>query len=383
MKIGALTKAFTGIVMGALALAGQLYAAEPEFKPELTDDDKVVNTVCKSDKPFFVIDFFSTKKPDYGHTIPEHMIDIDGDGILDIQHGKMVGKVAELTGKKIITYGLTGNPASFDIFSIIKGLFELTELIESKKIERPAAIILSHSIAYNLEKIHNLLGRDLSITFDNIADKKDDIVARIKGKFDEKGSSTDINYFHRLHELFGILKEMGVPAITGAGNDYSENFNLLGVLGALPVGALTHDGNETAPYSDESSLINVRRPGDFIGHEIPGGIDINNDGQVDFKTDELSNGEKITAQFNGQSIFNESPAGEHRIPLFSEQSALNSKNTKKHIKTYGEYRHAPSDLLFRGNAAGKLIFDPANDGDPTQVTINSGTSFAAPNICSK
>ncbi len=370
-----LVKTFLGAVASALALAGQLYAAEPEF----TGDAKTVNSVCNSKAPFLVLDFFSAQKPDYGHKTSEHFIDIDGDNILDVQHGDFIKKVAGFSGKKVIAYGLQRKTKRLDVSIINDGLSNIITLIKNKKMKPPAAILTSFSASFYFGEIHQKLGDDLSLTPANIGDKKDTVISRLKEKYGKKGSDNpDVNSFYDSYKALKTLKEMGVSVITVAGNNYSKNIvNVLALFGAVPVGALTHDGSETAPYSNQNTLTTVYKTGDFISRKVEGGIDINNDKQVDFATDELSNGKSIAAQFNGM------PVNTKTIAPISKYFSLSDENMRKDSKIYGDYVHKPSNIQFRKDAAGNLIFDPAGDRDPTQEMLNTGTSFAVPDICNK
>ena len=175
------------------------------------------------------------------------------------------------------------------------------------------------------------------------------------------------------------LDKAGIKVVTGAGNDYAENYiNLYAIAGAVPIGALSHDGKRIAPYSNQNSLTSIYRVGDFIGRQVSGGIDINNDGKADFN-DTLLSGEDKNAD-----IVRGVPASKFvDTANYMYLRGMPYDTAQKFAKEYGELFFLSGMGYFRAGKDGNAKFDPANNGDTSQVSVNWGTSYATPNICGK
>jgi hypothetical protein len=271
-------------------------------------DNEKISVICKSDAPWIVIDFFSAKDPDHGQRHAFHHSDIDGDRIDDVHHGDLVEALLKVSGKKVISYGLAGTER--DVSELVEEddltgkIADIIERIKTGDMPTPAALTLSLHWFATLDELHQTFGKDLALTFDNIADKKSEIIARIKQKYGENGSGDKlVDFYYKTHQQFTELEELGVPVVIAAGNLHSKAVNVLSILGGISVGALTPDGGDIAKYSNQSSLTTVYRVGEFKTRRVEGGVDINGDGKADFPTEVLSNDEERIASFRGDSTW--------------------------------------------------------------------------------
>lgn len=175
------------------------------------------------------------------------------------------------------------------------------------------------------------------------------------------------------------LKEMGIPLITAAGNDYSgEYINLIGLHGGISIGALTYDGSSIAPYSNNNSLTSQYRIGDYIARATGDGIDINNDGITDFDQSLLSDDVTLADIYNGQNL--EYTSLRSTVTKMID-NGVDASRAVAMESIYGEF--TLGGKYYRLQPDGTVQFDPANDGDNAQRSITVGTSFAAPAICTK
>ncbi len=341
--------------------------------------------ICHSDDDIYLVDIFKHRKPTLGYQQDKdhkNDIDLDGDGLPDVMHGDFVAKVFELNQRPLKTYGIK----NFGKSGIQGALGDLRHYIRIKQIKKPAAIILALSQSYSLEKIAiELLGnQNAPITMSNIDNYAEQIIAGIKETLGDH---------HSLYSFYRDVKDLeklGVPVVIAAGNDYSTTINLASLMGATSIGALDLNG-EVAAYSNENLYVNIYRPGDYISRELPGGIDINNDGIVDFESslltgqtklkDWVSNNQpQILSISEAQTKLKESFLIEsndfHQFTGVSDQAILS-----QYDQTYGDVVHYPSNMSFFKQPDGTLVFNPAKDNSSDQVAINSGTSFAIGSLC--
>ncbi|PJB70899.1 MAG: hypothetical protein CO093_06545 [Alphaproteobacteria bacterium CG_4_9_14_3_um_filter_47_13] len=301
MSSSALTKIFMAATLG-LALAGTALASE---SPDPTEHQKTVQQICNSPAPFLQLDHFYLKKPDYGIQALDAAVDIDGDLIPDIGHGDMVEKIASFSGKKVITYGISQSHLDMTANMIADQFFDIAQKIENGEIEKPAAIIFSISFPFSFKAIYQLLGTDLHLTPENILDKQNEIIEKII-ETHEKNPNQYTQMVSKIHKAITILKAMKVPVITGAGNDSSPNHvNMAALLGAIPVGALSHDGKKKLSISNINNLTSVYKVGEVFSRRVANDdIDINNDEKADFPSRILSNKRMIIDIFyNNQTTF--------------------------------------------------------------------------------
>lgn len=366
MRKGAITGLFTGLALGTAAATGAA-----------ADDAAILRTACASPAPFLVVDSFALNAADYGVPAGSKTIDLDNDGIMDIAHGDMVAKIAELSGRQVIRYGI---PYPHRTEDIRDAYTDILAHIEDESIEKPAAVIMSLSFTLNRFGITNYVLEAANINPENIRERSAAIVDGLK----------PASQPYQIHTLFNSLNDRGVPVITAAGNGFSnDSYNFYGVLGAVSIGALTHDGAAIAPYSNRSSLTTEYRVGDFIIRKVQGGADIDGDGDADFDSSVLSGGASLIDPYNNaaarpMAVSAQIAPQEGLYNLHSMLTAgriIDPDSPPENLDTYGAYIHYPSMTFLREDDAGRLHFDPAGDGDPSQTGLVIGTSFAAPNIC--
>jgi hypothetical protein len=370
----------TAIFMTAVAGCAQMDRAPESPAPVTMHDAEVIAKVCKSSAPLLVIDTFRTRKPDYGVAqtgIPGMLFDIDGDGVGDITHGEVVAKVAELSGKTVLTYGAPDGRL-MDVTG--DALDDVIARLEKNTMPKPSAILIA--ITNNIDR-HWLETYAESVTPDTIGAKREALMRMIEKHWKDNPAVPN-------HARIKRLNALGVPVIMAAGNGFSHDvYNSYGLAGAILIGSLTHDGRHIAPYSNQSSMVTEYRIGDFIGRRVPGGIDIDNDGKADFPSKMLSGKRSLAETYNGQAAQplpvtpNGYENGFYRLKDdLAQNNEIDPENPPANLGIYGDYVLKPHMTPFFIEN-GRWKFDPARDGDKRQVSTITGTSFALPNICSK
>ena len=187
--------------------------------------------------------------------------------------------------------------------------------------------------------------------------------------------------------------------------------------GVISVGSLDLNGSKIATSSDHS-LVQVWKTGVFISQDVVGGLDINGDKIVDFQHPELLlienspvallTGEKISDHIQTVSQKNKDLFYEFADSKYAHKNmALNvikpglykvsellelpliSKKMRELLKSSGSYVLKEGEgtnflpTFFEDNGQGELVFDPLGTNEPNQKALVSGTSFAAPTICTK
>jgi|GEM_PF-1484403 len=386
MKQGFLGSVLLHAAAGLALVAAYQQESEqdiPEAKPEILE---AVERICESDAPLLIVDAFSAKQPDFGVTA-RPTVDMNGDEIDEIAHGDLTEKVAQLTGKKTISYGLVMDATGRGTSDLEPALQEIFQLIEGGIMPRPAALILSLETRIT---ISDLREHGMEITPVNAGEKEREIVEIL----DDIYGADDWRL--REYRTMQQLIDKGIPMVTAAGNGYSENsINLLGAFNTITVGALTYTGDMLAAYSNDNGVTDIYRTGDMIIREVADGIDINDDGVADFPQGLLSNGKTLTNVYNGLDpavavipahLIDAALAGKIKgiIPAEAVAHAKNaSAGRAAAIAAYGGYVYYPSLLPFRTDEQGMLVFDPAHTKDTSQINFLSGTSLAAPNICGR
>ncbi len=329
-----------------------------------------IDRACAADGPFLIIDAFSARQPDFGFGPAEHHeIDIDGDLVPDVHHGDLVEVIArQVSGKNTISYGLLPTAEgrfNFTTDNIRYALENIISLINSGDMEKPAAIILSMGGYVALHQLAIELGLDENLSPDNAASFIHEIQQELAIRLLLENPTE-----HHIMNAFKQLSDMSIPVITGAGNSFSqEEANIFSLMGAIPVGSLTHDGFKVTDYTNDNSLTVTYRIGDYIGRNVNGGIDINNDGLADFANSIMS----------GEATIAESLGGVE-APLPTDRADDLFRWTYESYYGQIKIKIAGEEFPFR-IINGTLAFDPANTGDPSQVSLLNGTSLAAPAIC--
>lgn len=364
-------------------------------------DSETIRAACDSEKPVLVYDSFSSQmglRP---------VIDVNGDGVAELSHGEYVAKIAEQGGHKVEVLNLVGE---VELPSIEATLSEVAQKIESGAVSY-SRINFSQELPLKIASFKNDLFSDddsiPEITRENIAAYKDVILRKLW---------TDRPDF-RLQELYGIflrLKKVNVPVVVAAGNFGPSYVNLFSMFpGVYSVGSLDLDGTKRM-LSADNALVTVWRKGTFVSQQLPEGVDINADGTVDFANDRLSKETKIVSLYAGKAVatavsvlaqdFIDWALKIEGSPHVVANAALNvltqglykvddlvslgtvTDGTAKHFSKSGTYAYkganGPPTFFFDDDGAGTIVFDPLKNGSTNQIIMVSGTSFAAPSICS-
>lgn len=337
---------------------------------EAQDDETVRSRACNSSAPLLIMDFFHAGRIDYGDkTKKDRTVDINGDDIPDISHGDMVEKIATKSGTNwIITYNRRGTENYQPASSLASDLEDIEHLIQTGQAPKPAGIILPTEIETRLRLAEN-------------APPPDDLNETRETYGDAVIATNNDRGLSRIRDALRRLRADNVPTFTTAGNGYSPlKLNVIATFGAIAVGAELPGGKGPAPYSNANSMTRIYRQGDYISRAVPGGISISGGDRPDFTSAELSNGPRLAAIFAQLTP---------QYPNISPTLAYMQSNTwnaalpnlQRYAARYGEWTLTTDGMTFRTSPQGTLVFDPAGNGDPAQVALNKGTSYALPALC--
>lgn len=370
------------------------------FSSQASTDDSVLQKACASSQPVLVYDSFSSQmglRP---------VIDVNGDLIPELSHGEYVAKIAGFGGRRVVELNMVGE---VELPAIESALFTIVGDIESGKAQY-SRINFSQELPLKIASFKKDLfeadGSVPEITRENIAQYKDVILKKLW---------TDRPDF-RLQELFSIfsrLQSQGVPVVVAAGNFGPSYVNLFSLFpGVISVGSLDLDGTKRL-LSADNALVTVWRKGSFVSQQLADGVDINGDGAADFPLESLSEGPKTVDLYRGKIVsdvvseitesfiawttklsqsqyvvpnaaLNAIGVGLYRVSELAMLPTVTA-GTRQHFLKSGTYAYKSADgpptFFFDDDGDGKIIFDPLKNGTLNQITMVSGTSFAAPFIC--
>ncbi|HRQ60228.1 MAG TPA: S8/S53 family peptidase [Alphaproteobacteria bacterium] len=405
---------------GALAATAFFYSAQAgQAEVKNSPAEQAAAQACATKKPFAVLDNFKATKNVQGALVQAQPdLDLNGDLTyadknfkgLEGLHGDLVSAIAGADGRPVISLQLT-ELTDVGIAQSLDGVASAFE--NASDVERPAALIFSVVIPINLFMVKDMLGdRVMKITLENIHEPENS--DRIKRALFSM-APLEQNPYYGMHQAFERLQKLGVPVFVAAGNYGPVPIvNLFSLFpGVHTVGALDRQGLKSE-FANNSSLVGLWRKGSFTMKEVPGGIDINNDGRPEFTGDQLSTGESVAVKYTGKKasetvkavpdIFwleleqmKNGPPDQQGFTTWHLAEALPEGlyptkdmmtlfgqemlgQTQFNIKQ-GQWMHHPSKLLFTETPDGFLIYDPDRNGDPAQRASWDGTSYAAPNIC--
>lgn len=358
-----------------------------------------IQHACQSQWPALIYDNFGSKT--------DANVDVNGDLEPDVNHGDFVEALAKRSGPTLRKE--LGGPA--DLSEVYKQLDDVVKQIKSGalKISR-INFSQENSIRIGAFK-DDLFATDNSVpqlTAQNIHLYNEQILARIAQSWPEFKVA-------ELTQVFKELEALGVPFVTIAGNNGVEKINLYSLFpGVITVGALDVDGTKR-PSSADHTLVQVWRRGVFVSQKIEDGIDINQDGIVDFSNSTLSTQPAVVSPFVGKpaldlltpiqkdfkewmakgadtmienAALNTIPVGFYNVDELVSIATVSAEKAKQFRKSgafvYKAKNTAPASIpffFFDVDSAGNVIFDPLKNGEPDQLAVNSGTSFAAPVIC--
>lgn len=214
-------------------------------------------------------------------------------------------------------------------------------------------------------------------------------------------------------DLFSRLEKLNVLVIVAAGNFGPGFVNFFSLLKSVTsVGSLEINGNKLLTSAD-NSLVSIWRSGVVVPVVTPGGIDLDGDGQADFKTNLLSGGPAIVGNIIGRNVdevvvpvsnkfltWIEKVARADHLALNAAINVIDdglyevndlltlptvTTGTAQLFRSLGQYalklKDGPPRYFFKADASGRLVFDPSGTGKPNQRTRIGGTSFASPRVC--
>lgn len=412
----------------------------------------------KAGKNYIVVDQFKGPKA----------TDIDGDGIKDFWHGQTVARyikaVMPLANIHTIHAGTECNidvpePENKDADIDIVKFNPLPEKEEEHDLRK---LIAGLEQARDYVKTHDVDGLNLSVSVgmsfdqarqyckkfnhDNFEAHKTELLEALERKLPDKPYeklSTSDRVIYAGIKGARILEEIaaeGVEVCIAAGNSGKDNFVLFNLAqGVTPVGSKNVSGKRslfTAQHQGieyeqgEYASIRIKEDGKVIGY------DINSDGIVDVKPEEVSgNGQALVDKFAGRPLSECKATNEEALDFchykrFVEESdglldllidlvlfwkrkpsikpeaeikkspmqikfetlseeklfdvnlacgafEMNETETKKY-KGRGDYVHISTTRVYRKDAEGKVVYDPNNTGEKDIVSVINGTSYASP-----
>ncbi|MBI3550546.1 MAG: hypothetical protein HY078_16030 [Elusimicrobia bacterium] len=348
-------------------------------------DEEIVAAVCRSADPVAVVDQFTGD--------PDDKFDLDGDNVYDAFHGEIVASFYRASGKSVVPV---------DVFKF-NALDFVTIILERfvARLERGEFKVS----AINLSLAADIPAAELG-TLPSPSEpraERERLHSKVQAWFTSRGS--DYGAFVALMER---ARRLGVAVIVPAGNSGPGKVNALSLLpGAITVGGLTIDGRKSESTGD-NALVGIWRLGERVMRRTAdGGVDVNGDGTAEFPRSSLSGGPAWARYFTGRlvsetvidpptggdfDVLNRAhPAGLAALRRIMPDALYRTEDAIRYFKKEGlfaaamrrrgEYYDKHLTMPFRADSNGRIVFDPAGDGSPNQVTILNGTSVAAPAIC--
>ncbi len=356
-----------------------------------------VQTLCESNKSVLILDNFYRQTPDYGSQMTKPLFDIDGDAIADVEHGDIVKLIANSNFNDIKTYGLNRtNNHNITTDDIASALIKIIELIDTNKMQKPSALLMSIGMFISFDKLNKELRLNDAINPENLMSSKRKALQRILELNERVNKTPFISKTAQLIQLTRKINELGIEFVVAGGNHIpSHKFNFYSLLKIKTVGALTFHGKEVAPYSHFHEDASVYVVGDIVVRRLENGIDLNNDGEIDVTTNELSWEEPIVNKYRGREV-NGSVKSEEEWSFISEgvfyfsilnevagyrYNEMQGDATQDFAITYGEWVVFPGGFHLKKDSQENYRYDPSGDGNPNQVSTLRGTSYATPNLC--
>lgn len=387
------------------------------FKQKLTSDrfepsfmsNKVLSTTPKK---YIILDSVSPKK----------MIDVDGDDVLDLKHADIIEKLIKSNAPdaEIITHKAKLN--DIDGVDAQDILDKLTNILDYTKNNKVDGINISISFDVPFELFNS---GEFQFDRKSFAENKTSFMNIL---LEELGSITPENRSKEVNEIYTMLKaaktieeivKNGTKVYLAAGNSGTDRFNILSLAqGANIVGATDAQNNKLTMSADYAGVefeqgsfttIPIKENAQIIGY------DLDNNGTIDVKPDEVSNtGKSVVKQFAGKSLqetliseadFNAvkvfdsmrhllKPDSPDDKPLFemidaislnklltidqaAELHGFDSFNTAC-FKDKGKYMSINSTKVFDVSDNGIVTYNPDRSNTPNAVSEFEGTSYACP-----
>lgn len=360
--------------------------------------EQVVQQACASAGAFVVLDSFNFFRP---ANLDDDIVDPQHPETARIGHGDLVVAIARQAHPNVTSYQI--DPV-FNVFTLARDMKRLVDDIESGKIGQPAAVISSIVLPVDLDDINRRLPDADRISTIDVAVHKDRALAVLVGDAGED------HPYRMVRDAIARLNQRGVPVFVAAGNTAPDTLvNMLALNeGVYAVGALDAHGRETA-YTSAPDMVALWAPGQVVVTEADGGLSLNRSAEVAFPQARMAEQKALLANYVGRDpaalalripaeLAMLSPRSRPAMRMSVMRRALapglyrtsdllaaygyprTSGNVQRSLEQ-GDYMHFPSDTIFKVDAAGRLAFDPLDDGGPGQLVANDATSFAAPNIC--
>lgn len=379
-------------------IASLIFASAHGFseaqKKQVQIDQERIRQVCHSSKPVLVVDKFL--KPN----VIEKYIDVDGDLLPDVAHGEIVESFLKISGKSVLRQKLEGSLSPSETYEVFK---EILEDVKSGRLQI-SAINFSQIIPLSLAAFDKEIVAGTNS--ENIFDNRQAIMKKMIDGF----KSAEITLYEDLNNVFAEFKNLEIPVVVAAGNQGEDYINFFSLLpGVISVGSLAID-KEPLLTSGNSSLVTVWRQGEYVVKRLAdSSVDFNNDGKPEIAANLLSKQVSLVHRLRGKSV-----AGVLRTTPTDPDSNIYSRNTSEGLKIllnqlsaehlyeigdlnnyfhrgetpYGKasvlrakYFDRSQNIGFTVDEQENIKFDPLGDGDPRQVLLLSGTSYAAPSIC--
>lgn len=372
---------------------------EPSFR-----SNKPENTTPKK---YIVLDSASLVKD----------VDVDGDDENDLTHIETVKRLIKSNepDAEILSYAVKCNRSDQMIMEdLLEKLNEILDYVKSNKVD-----------GVNISCGRQIDFKSIRQARENFEEMKVKLYTALEDQLDTNSSDglkgvlkEDYVYFQAIKIIEQII-ETGTKVFIAAGNKGAGSFNLLSFAkGAISVGALDGQKNKMTLSADHSDV--VFEKGSFAVTKVERngiieGYDLDNNGTIDVKPDEVSNnGQSVVKQFAGQPLENclitdkefevleifqkfgdKIPYDNPKTKVLLEKIYDIVKNKLMTVDQYaqmhnikpfstsclkdkGSYMTYKSQKVFDSGKDGLVVYNPDRSNAQNVVSEFSGTSFASP-----
>lgn len=350
-------------------------------------------------------------------TFEKKIVDVDGDKVKDLSHGRFIQRLVEAHNAKTIPYKIDDieSDGQGNLDTIISQFQEIARQIRQKEIDIDA-VNFSYFCNTPFDQLYMLT--DYKVTQENVHKRKirNDIKAAMQYHADPV-----FRDFYKIIKAIEEVTAQGVPVYVCGGNHGSSQFNLLSLAkGAIAVGNVDLSGVKRCGTGD-NSLVKRWAQGVFNVSPVRNaksriiGFDITGTGKPEVPISDVSGGTPaFVRDFYGktakslepqQSDYNKLYANKYNLTrpeyspmlklysympdLFSEKTLFPIDKVAKilnkppelveNMKQFGDYTNYDFSRVFKTDRNTGKIFN-VDDERSGRESINAlyGTSYAAP-----
>lgn len=350
-------------------------AAKDKPAPDAAKDKADVAAAKDSDnkqdnRSVFVVDNFDRKE-----------VDIDGDNQPDATHGEVLARGFENQNFNV-------DRVPIDRTGISGALNKLDQSFENgdKSFKKGDVVNLSVGSPNDpsFSELSEMVG--FKVTPENLASKRGDIF----GALEKLPPESRVQEMLATNNAITSLQDKGLEVVHAAGNTGKDSVSV-GFLNANHQLSGTDAKGQVQPWSGDNSLTKPAQ-GVLGISEVKNddgslaGFDVGRDGTVDFKPNEVSNGDRVVDRFEGKpaSVVSQ-PTKDQGFGDLVNQGNLIPEN-EAFDRAPGFFDNDPNTAVFPNfsnpefrfskDENGKLFHNPDNSGKKGAINSIAGTSFA-------